>query len=197
MNYELQREFLYNAIGDSQETIHAIDSKIEMLLLFLIIPMTGLPELISQSRDLWAAHDGSISRLFIVGATVCFVVSWLLAFFCSFRALSSISNPVAHLRIPVTAKGTFYRGSEFPLSAVDAFMNRVSAVSKNTAEDVIAQLPDTEQAVLQELATEQLKLSYIRDIKIVRQRWAYRLAFTWLLIAMMTQTIAQLMNKSG
>ena len=187
MDAEAQREFLYAAISDTQETIRAIDSKIEMLLLFLVIPMTGMPALFSQAKSLWVAHHSCSAHAAILLTSVAFVATWYLAFFCAFRTLSSISNPAEHLKTPCGAKGTFYRGGEYPIGIVDAFLNRGSVISKNTPAEVISALPNDGESLMLELAAEQLKVIYIRDVKIARQRWAYRVAFAWLIVGMLGQ----------
>jgi hypothetical protein len=190
MGSELKREFLYAAIIDTQETIRAIDGKIEMLLLFLVIPVTALPQLLAQAKNLWTAHTSCAAHGGIAGLTAAFVLSWLVAFFCSFRTLSSISNPLMHIRQPCDATGAFYRGGEYIVSLRDVLANRTEPTSKSTVKDVVAALPGEEEAVLDELAAEQLKVVYIRDIKIIRQRWAYRVAFAWVLVGMIGQCAA-------
>lgn len=189
MEPEANREFIYAAISDTQEIIRTIDSKIEMLLLFLIIPMTGLPGLLAQAKNLWSAHPSCASHGAIAVVLLVFVVTWFLAFYCSFRTLSSISNPSTRIRKPCGARGTFYRGGEYAVGFWDVFVNRSKVVSKSTTQDVVESLPGDDGVLLCELAAEQLKVIYIRDIKIIRQQWAYKFAFAWIIAGMFGQCL--------
>ncbi|WP_222834702.1 hypothetical protein, partial [Geobacter metallireducens] len=108
-----------------------------------------------------------------------FLCTWFAAFVAAMRSVMAIHNPKSHVTFTDCPIGTFYNDGLYDLGLRDAFINR-DISSKVRLEDYVKKLPDTIDAIKQELVFEQMKLAYIRDMKEVRLKWAYILVMAWL-----------------
>ena len=102
---------------------------------------------------------------------------WGLALVVTLRGLSSIENPTEH--IDPIGQGTYY-DKYFKFSFIDSIFNQSEKKPDKTINDIVKHLPQNKDALEKELAFEQLKLSYIRGIKIVRQKYAYLFLLLWI-----------------
>lgn len=176
----VKREFLYQSISDIQGIIRAIDTKFGFLLIILLFPITHIGEI---SRSIKSLHDKLNTNfcewlLFII--VILFVFSWIFAFYIAFKGIISIENPISHIRFNEhKASGTFYSGGLFSLKIRDAICNRKIQASK-TFDEHLKDLSQNDDNIFQELAFEQMKLVYIRDMKIHRQTYACFLTLFWL-----------------
>ncbi|MFP6791540.1 MAG: hypothetical protein VB954_16335 [Thalassolituus sp.] len=167
-------EFLYQSIADTQATIRAIDVKIGFLFIVAFIPLAGLEKIISTFQIL---RDVSIIYLIVMLLTS-FI--WIVSIYALFKSLSSISNPAKHIEGNIPA-GMFYSGSIYSFKKIDNFFN-FPIMSNDTIEDFKRKLPNDENAIVEELIFEKMKLSYIRDVKIMRSSLSIRFSFYWIIL---------------
>ena len=167
-------QFLYESIRDIQSTIRALDVKTNYLMVMLIIPIVKLASIFSICHYLWNASF----VIFVIPVT-CFCLSWMLAITSAFRALVAIGNPVTHIA-GVPPRGYFYAGRLFSLKWVDVFFNRPN-LSKFDFRQHLADAPQLDSDIIKELVFEQMKLVFIRDIKMLRSRTAYFFTTIWIL----------------
>lgn len=180
MDSEL-KTYLYNSINDIQSTIRAIDAKVGFIFVILLIPFSNLGKIFNNCSTL--ANTVNLCSFSIVWLVVIaiFIFSWLLAFISSVSAIISIENPSRHVSCENICRGSFYQGGLFSLSFIDSILNRNNIISKKNIDECVATLPASDQEVIKELVFEQVKLAYIRDIKSIRQIWAYKLSIVWLI----------------
>lgn len=176
---EKKMNFFYNSIIDLQGTIRAIDTKLGLLLIILVFPISNLSK-IYQSIDLLSNNvNSTIGLLIFILIIIVFVFSWLLAFLAAFIALIAIDEPSKHINNDKKASGNFHLSGMFKLTYKDVFKNRKSIRSIRSLSGYFEDLSKIDE--LTELVFEQMKLSYIKDIKIKRQKWAYWLSLIWLI----------------
>jgi hypothetical protein len=172
-------EFLYQAIGDTQGTIRAIDAKLAVVLVILSLPFTTIGGIFERCGKLvcWENNWSGVAGLALF--TV-FGVLWAGGFLAALRGIIGIHNPAKHVDTGgMKPKGCFYNAGLYKPRFVDSILNRKS-LSKKTLGEAIRGLPKKEADVLAELEYEHMKLVYIRDTKQVRQYWAFRIAVLWL-----------------
>jgi hypothetical protein len=179
--------YLYSSIGDIQNTIRAIDTKVGFLLVFLGLPITSLTKIYNVLISLYGTYDYRSWKVFILGYTALFGITWFLSFLAAIRSLISIHNPASHLKRIPKACGTYFTGGLFKHKVRDLFFENEKLKSKYTVEDMVGRLPKDGDEITQELVFEQMKLAYIRDTKIHRQNWAYIIAFNWLIVGFVGQ----------
>jgi hypothetical protein len=183
MDLNMKKEFLYQSIIDIQETIRAIDTKLGFLLIFLAIPLTNLGKIYTYIDRLYAQLN-TIGWIIVYSLLIfSFVAAWIMAFLSSIMAISGIDNPASHIITEVDDfLGSFYNKGLFTFNIVDLLKNREKTRSSKSLNIIIQDLPHTEEKIIKELTFEQMKLAYIRDIKIHRQSWAFRLTIFWLFL---------------
>jgi hypothetical protein len=165
-------EFVVAAVAEAQATIRAIDVKVAALLVAALAPVPLLASIGECFSGIYKEWGG-----LLIGATlIVFCVSWMLAIICYAMAIGAISSPSAHVRNAETRSGALYGPGIYKLSALDALINR-SGVKSNTEPTAhLLNMPNTPDDIERELAFEHLKLIYIRDIKILRLRWGFRMS---------------------
>jgi hypothetical protein len=174
-------EFLYASIEDVQGTIRAIDTKMAALMVILIIPLSQLGDIVQKIRGLLAQTQNSMQPAVWVLSAVC-IVSWLLSIVVTLLALLGIDSPFAHVRFggeTENPKGAFYAGNVFTFEPKHVF-NPAEIRSSRTLLDHVADLPASHDALVKELAFEQMKLAYVRGLKMIRQKYAFLCALVWL-----------------
>lgn len=163
------------SILDIQTTIRAIDVKIGAILVGLLAPFASFGRV-------WA-HFMNVSRVdpvsLGVGISVVFFLTWMLSIFALVRALSAIDNPARHIVNSGKYKGSFYGGGLYGFNFLDAFLNRSMIKASKDVSAIILEIPDTKEKIMEELVFEQLKLIYIRDVKLFRLQTGINLASIW------------------
>ena len=90
------------------------------------------------------------------------------------KAMISIDNPEKHISHDDKPKGMFYSAANFPPpSIIDVFLNR-TIMSKLKFEEHCDKLPATPEEITKEVAFEQMKLEYIRSMKMARFACAFK-----------------------
>lgn len=175
-------QFLYASITDSQSIVRAIDTKIGFLSAVLLIPLTKIGKISNYLISLYP-HDGYLCLkaiyIILIGA---FGLTWFLSLICAIRAVIAIDNPAKHIVNNDGHAGSFYSGGLYELTFFDSLFNRKTVTAKRDVKRHIEFLPQDANKIVEELAFEQMKISYIRDIKITRQKWAFKFTFLWLII---------------
>lgn len=190
-------EFLYASIEDIQNIIRAVDTKVGFLLVFTGIPINSLGKIYSALSSLYKTYDVLIWKLTFFIYVGLFLLAWFLSFFSAFKALVSIHNPAAHIKSASTNKGTFFRGGLFKHRLIDIFRARSSLKSTLKVDEVVISQPQNVDQLISELVFEQMKLAYIRDMKIFRQNWAYHFALIWLFLGFIGQMASLLFKKNS
>lgn len=172
--------FVSAAILDTQATIRAIDVKVAAILVGIIAPFASVNLIFKH-----LGHFGVQSpRWIFMGLVVLFLLLWLLSLIALVRAIAAIDNPSQHIINTSNCKGSFYGGGLYDLSIFDVFLNRDIIKASKDPQSFIVQLPANETEIELELVFEQMKLAYIRDVKIHRLDWGLRFALLWLVFGM-------------
>lgn len=164
--------FLYSSINDIQAVIRALDAKLSGLLVIFCIAINKFDLLHDAGQNFISAHPRSG---YLLVAT--FFVAWLLGIWSAFLGLVAIDNPAAHIEC-ANPNGTFYSGRLFSPKLLDSFYNRRARKQPKLAAHQTA-LPKTENDIFAELSFEQMKLAYIRSMKIRRARTAFFSLMAW------------------
>jgi hypothetical protein len=175
-------DFLYAALTDCQGTIRAIDVKLGIMLTFLILPLTHLEKILARVRIVY--HLAYLShRIVLIGFFLLlfvFCLSWILSIIIALGGLCSLSNPIKYIANDVNANGAFFLGNICKPKLIHLFANR-ALPTRGPLSTIIAELPLTEDQIIQELVFEQMKASLIRNCKIFRQRFSLKLMMLWIL----------------
>ena len=160
---------MIESVKDIQETIRAIDTKVGILLAALAITIPFVRDAIA------AVHTGGLTFDLKHVLGTCSIVILLLAAAVAIRALSGIDNAALHITAQSQPENVFYAGGLFRLSFIDAFISRRSVQSRRSLEDFLSTMPRAFEMIEVHLAHEIMSVAYIRDVKLYRQRWAFRL----------------------
>lgn len=171
--------FLYASITDIQSAIRVNDTKAAVVIGILILVLSNSGKIYLNFSKLHQTVYCGPSQWQLWALIMLFFVTWLVAFVAAMRSVMAIHNPKSHITLIDCPNGTFYNGGLYDLGVCDAFVSR-DITSKVSLEDYVNKLPDTINAIKQELVFEQMKLAYIRDMKAVRLKWAYILVVVWL-----------------
>jgi hypothetical protein len=179
--YNIQ-EYLISSIVDIQGTIRALDSKVGIIFVILSIPFGSIGKIYNTCKILLLSGSKAAPyfniHLFLI---FIFLILWILAFICAVRAVISIENPSEHIVNSGDYTGFFYCGGMYQFGLLDSFFNRKNIKAVKDVKKHVDSLPISQQQINEELAFEQMKLAYIRDVKSIRQKWAYRFTILWLL----------------
>jgi len=182
--------YLYQSVADIQNTIRAIDTKLGLLLLILSLPFSNLGKIHEEIETLLSQKTGLGAQALYILLSIGFGLSWIGAFGSAIRAIISIENPSRHISgVEDSDLGTFYLGGLFKVRFIDSFFNRKNLASKMSFTELFDRLPDSPDRIVKEMLYEQAKLAYIRDMKTVRQLWAFRFTFLWLLLGFLIYLI--------
>jgi len=162
----LRSRFLFAAIKDAQGNIRAIDTKVSILLAALAIPRRE----IASTFQSWHARGFAFTLTNVM--TVLAIAAYVVAVIVAVRTLMGIGDATKHVR-GARLKNSFYSGDLFRFSWLDALVNHPRAQSSKTVAEYVTALPQTREAIWEELAMEAMTLAYIRDVKIHRQRLAF------------------------
>lgn len=185
--------YLYASIADIQGTIRALDTKAGFVFVVLSIPFSNLGKFYGTCHSF---ASSSISNPYIFYPAIVliaiFLLSWAAAFVSTIRAIVSIDNPSDHIVNSNDLSGSFYCGGLFDLGLIDSLINRESIRAGKDVNKHFDSLPTSPESIIKELSFEQIKLAYIRDIKSIRQKWAYKFTATWLLSGFMIYILNKL-----
>jgi len=152
------------SIKDIQGTIRAVDAKIGILLAALAFPLKDVAE-----RYI-ASHSSGISFASVFFTLA--IISYGLGILLSVLTLSGIGG--SHYHATGTRHfNTFYAAGLFRLNFIDALFRRKEMRSTMSVEKFVDEIPKTCDRMLLDLAAEIMQLAYIRDLKILRQRYAF------------------------
>jgi hypothetical protein len=165
--------FLYAAVEDLQGTVRAIDIKAEVLLIAMTVPLSDASGFAGMVWNLVTGGHLIVRGLAAVAA-LGLILTWIAAFISTFRVLIGHHNPSDAILDHSPAKGAFFAGHLFKFTRSDLICDRLVKSSK-TLKEHIESLPATEEAVIAELAYEQLKLAFICSRKIAMFNFAVRL----------------------
>ena len=173
-------EFLYKALDDIQGTIRAIDVKISFILAIVLAPLAVSPTIIDSiiilKGDCW----------FVVPLILSLIL-WGTALYLCLKALSSVGNPADKVFFGNLHKpsGLFFSGYLFAgtFNWKSLILNS-SGLSKETFEKQLGHYSSID--VEKELVFEQMKLCYIREIKMYRQFWIFRVVTVWGTLSLIT-----------
>ncbi|MCW0346364.1 hypothetical protein NB703_004457 [Pantoea ananatis] len=178
---EKQIEFLYQSINDTQATIRAIDVKIGFLFVIIFLPLTSVEGLSKSVAKLWTSpyHLGALS--------VITALLWLASVYVLFKSLSPITDIKKHM-IGTVPADTFYMGG-MPLIGIKDFFNISDIRASQDVQTFLSALPQDEQKLLAELASEKMKVSLIRNVKNLRVNVCTNLTLGWLSVGMFLSTV--------
>lgn len=171
-----QTQFLYESVRDIQNTIRTLDTKTNYLMVALVIPLVKLGVIFTKC--VWLLKLPGHQWVFVPLVAV-FVLFWGLAFLAVFKTLAAIDNPSEHITGD-HPRGAFYSAGIFQTGSMDVFFNRALR-SRVQFHQHLADTPATDDVIASELAFEQMKLVYIREVKMVRSRAGYTLSALWIL----------------
>ena len=173
--------FVSSAIKDSQEIIKGIDLKLNIVLIFLIIPFTNLGNIYNTISSTFLHYkENYIIILSLTGITFVFGISWIMAFISTAKGIVAIDNPKDHITKQMQLEGVFYSGGLYKTKFIDIFHNRKNLKSNNTFEQHVRKYPNTKSSIKNELIFEHMKVAYIRTMKLLRQKWAYIFVSIWI-----------------
>jgi hypothetical protein len=182
--------FMYQSISDTQATIKSIDTKLGFILILNIIPITNVGKIYSGLFLILSTNDGCIIQILKAVIIVMCAILWLLACICTYRGIAAIDNPLSHIKaMNKQTKGTFYSGGLYNRNLIDAVFNRSSIVSEKAFAEYCKDMPSTKIEIFEELIFEKMKLAYIRDMKLIRQLWAFRFTVCWVIMGLIIYAI--------
>lgn len=171
-------EFILAAINDTQATIRAIDIKVAAILVAIMAPLQNVHRVVKHLEKFSSSTPTYIHGLIIV----LFLVTWLLALICLVRAISAVDNPSSHIISSSGQSGIYFSGGLFSVKFFDAFINRDIIKANKDPASFFAMIPNQDDMIAKELAFEQMKLVYIREIKMNRLRWGLNFSQTWFVL---------------
>lgn len=156
-------DFLYASISDIQSTIRALDAKVLTILVLIILPMSQIGLLTTTFEKLRYCYCIFGSCLAIL-----FIISWLISFTFFILSVLSIDNPAKKVNDDIGVQGLFYGSNIHRKRCLKDLLcfNFESSPFKLSEHAKRMQNIDVEK----ELIYEQMKLVYIRDMKIRRQK---------------------------
>jgi hypothetical protein len=154
-----KEKFITNSIIDIQNTIRTIDLKIFGTITFFLIPITEFEEISLSIKCILNEEIYWLNTIILFS-----FMFWVFGILISFMGLFSIKNPAKQVlnRDNLNLKGIYYSADNFKINI----------------SEIIDSYKQKELDFENELIYEKVKLTYIRDLKIIRQRMsALLLAF--------------------
>jgi len=185
-------EFIADSISDIQDTIRAIDAKFFGIIVILLLPLTELGEISNAFKALYKINS-EITVICLIALVFC----WVVAILVCMLGVYSESNPIKRIKGYEVYKGEnlFYRSGLFNINMLSQFFP-FCIMSVKSLEDLIKETEIDEAGIINELAFEQVKLSYIRDLKISRQRLSVILLL-FIMLLIVGLLIMNLILESG
>lgn len=168
-------------VSDIQATIRAVDVKAGALLTALLLPLASLGKIWNHLAAISASFHDVVGIMF----GLLFFLLWLCVLFILVKIISPLDNPSCHVENTNSCAGVFYSGHLYSgkFSFTDYFFNGGSICASKNTSGFLEELPVSDDFLIKELAFEQMKLVYIRDIKLFRLNMALTLAGLWLLVS--------------
>ncbi len=88
--------YLHAAIQDAQNTIRAIDVKLNVLAVVLLVPLASAKDTATKLAEL-ASHSSCFAQMRIAIAVLA-GAAWLVSIFLVLRGLLGLSNPANHIQ---------------------------------------------------------------------------------------------------
>lgn len=162
MDTDKKIEFLYQSIGDIQDTIRSIDQKVFGIIVILILPFSILDEL----YNIFFIYLVNYNKcLMILG--IFFLGGWFISLASSFNTIFPLGNPEGNIK-GKEASGYFYGSDLFEVR----FFRNDKALSKKTLVEYTDEIKG-DWDIIKELTFDQMKLVYIRNTKLKKQKMAY------------------------
>lgn len=166
-------DFLLAALADKQSTIRAVDVKCGFLFFVIFYPVFRLEAVYGMAANL-VSHASCYSLPVIFVGLV-----WLVSFLVLFRAISSIGNPAERIDgAPKT--NTYFMPELFDLGLWSAIRNP-GCISRRSLDEILESVPMSEEDIQCELMFENMKMSYIRDLKTKRANVCIGLIAVWVI----------------
>lgn len=180
-------DFLTKAIEDTQGTIRALDAKLVILISLLLLPLSKIWYIAEYFKLLSRAFRQN----FLIEFLICLILSiWGLSFLIAVRGVGSISNPAAHIKGGNKPKGIFYYGGLFSdCNFFDSIFNRKNLMSKETIEGLLKNINIGDEDIETELVFEHAKITYIRQIKMIRLKWSFILSIADIFLAILSYSL--------
>jgi hypothetical protein len=178
--------FLYQSISDIQGTIRQLDLKANAVLVFLTLLLTVTNHIGSAIASILGSHAwlGYFFAATIPGL-------WLIAICCCYTALNAVFDPAGKIDHDLgQVSGVFFGARQFRFNNIGVLLLAAFPKTKPSLEQFTKRLPSSETGLHGELAFEQLKLFYIRDVKAIRLRVALGAAFLCLLFSAIAWIVA-------
>ncbi|MFT7317862.1 MAG: hypothetical protein ACI8WF_002295 [Pseudoalteromonas distincta] len=167
----LQHDFLYKVINDTQTTIRALDVKLGFLFAFYCAPLIGW----KVALEVLDSIEYCILKV-LLSVVLLF---WLFGLYSLFLALRPIHN--SNILVNDNAvKGIAYNSHLFDSNELDHLFN-TPIEPKVDIDSYVKDLPSSE-ILKKELAYDLYKLVFIRDVKILRVKNVLSCAFTSIII---------------
>lgn len=168
-------EFVYDSIHDIQSTVRAIDTKIATILVVIVIPLTSLGEIVGRIDTLWTNKNILFNWIIVI----LFGLFWILSFILASLAIAAIENPSKHVRDINNPSNIYYGEGLYKKDLRDVFLNRSNLKSIKNVDAHYADFPDNDEDIVKELVFEQMKLIYIRELKIIRFNYSLYATYIW------------------
>ena len=173
-------DFLLASIADIQGTIRAIDAKLSVLLVLLLVALNNLAGIHRTLSSAAAALpvEECLARLVVCSTIAVFALSWGLSLLFVFKGLIGIHNPQERVK-GKRPRGTFYAAGTYKITLLNLLFP-FWVKSRLSLQEAITNLPKDQTSLVEELTYEQLKLAFIRDTKMRAQSCAFRCALLWI-----------------
>jgi hypothetical protein len=185
--------FLYKAIDDAQQTVKFTDTKTTMIFIFFGIYVsmigTGLPDF---AKYYWHMPE-SLQIIFIVTISV-FLICIGCSLVLAIRVIVPRSNPASHIIMQAKPKEIYYVW-KMNSGWQDGFADRNRLHLQTSFEDYYEKFNEIkdESEIEKELIYELLKISYIRELKIMRLKYMIR----WAIIALVVSSVLVYLHFIG
>lgn len=184
LSFNDKAEYLYQSIIDIQGTIRAIDAKVAAVLIILSLPFSVAGKILSRFCQIPVISSGGWET-FLYWIFWVFCGAWLLSFIAALGGIMGIDDPGTHINKDGTpVKGSFYNAGLFAFPVYSAICRWGCVKASRTVSEQVMILPSRKSDLFAELAFEQMKVSYIRDLKQIRQYWAFRFTSAWLFLGL-------------
>jgi len=159
-------DFIISSILDIQSTIRAIDNKLIAIIVFVLLPVSKLDVIVLVFMKHIANNPFVGYFLLFI-----FILFWVLSFIFSLLGILGLENPAKHIQGSNNLKGIFYNGDIYKIR-LNQILFSSQIKSKKLFNSYLSELDLSKKNILKELVFEQFKLTFIRDLKMKRQRIA-------------------------
>lgn len=170
--------FSQQAISDTKDIIKSMDFKIAALLTANLVPISKLGSIYDNLRFLMA-HENAFISIPSILASFLFLLFWGLALYTITKSIAALDNPSSHIVNSKKYSGIYYSGGLYKFNLIDTFFNRSEIRAERDVDHHVKKYPNSKEEILDELCFEQLKLCYIRDIKIHRFNQSVKISYAW------------------